>query len=64
MYTTTTASECISTRCKAEYLDQTGISDWAVGTEPEHQYSGTMQQSCQLDIVQLMQRIYSNHSQQ
>jgi hypothetical protein len=73
MYKTTTAAECMSTRCKAEYLDKTGISDWTEGTEPEHQYSSPMQQSCQLEIlilalnlgrVQLTQRIiliiYSN----
>jgi hypothetical protein len=47
----TTASECMSTRRKTEYLDQTGISDWAVGTEPEHKYSDPTQQSCQLEIL-------------
>jgi len=51
MYKKTTASDCKSTRCKAEYLDQTCKSDWAVGKEPEHQSSGPMQQSCQLEIL-------------
>jgi hypothetical protein len=31
IYKTNTASECMSKRCKAEYLDQTGISDWGSG---------------------------------